>query len=105
MPPELNFRLRGDYLAVEPCEADDIPRPSYILARDVTVKAKVLALGPGCLNAALSGNIFGVTEGDLILYTGFAGGEVPQEEGAPRVVILREADILAIIEADEGAGG
>ena len=80
-------------------------------AREKPQKARVLAVGPGKLNDNGSRAVPQVKVGDVVLFTRWAGQEVPGgtlrdpydqrhktkeiEEG---ILVLFEADILAVIE-------
>lgn len=102
MTTELSFRPLEDYLVVEPREE----LAGGTLCHGVAVRGKVLALGPGCLNGmGRPSNALGIVRGDLILFSNYAGIKVLGEDPRGLLILLREADILAIIESDENAEG
>ncbi len=106
MPTALSFRPLGDRLIVEPSEAEEVTAHGIIIpemAQSRSMRGKVMAVGPGHLNEVGVRVPMDVGEGDYILFAKYAGTEV-HILGA-RVLILRESDILAIIELNENAEG
>jgi len=106
MTTELSFRPLEDYLVVGPCEEGRPGTLCYGLPQKIAVRGKVLALGAACINGMGSPpHPWGVVKGDLILFSDRAGIEVLGEDPRGLLILLREADILAIIESDENAEG
>ena len=67
------------------------------IAGDGTTTATVLAVGPGRKDEEGKPIPMDVKEGDRVLYAKYAGTEVKLEPDK-KVLILRESDILAIVE-------
>tara|TARA_B100002051_G_C16350952_1_gene446339 strand:- start:89 stop:376 length:288 start_codon:yes stop_codon:yes gene_type:complete len=65
-------------------------------AKEKPMRGKVLAIGPG--KVLDNGNVIplGVKEGDEVLFGKYSGTEVKM--GAKEVVVMREDDIMGIVE-------
>ncbi len=88
----------GDRMVVEPAEDEESRLPSGLVIPD-TAKEKpqigeVIAVGPGARNDSGDRMTMDVTVGDRVLYSKFAGTEVP----ATDYIVLSERDILAIVK-------
>ena len=88
----LNLKPLGDRLIVEPIEKDQETFAEGALVLPETAKEKpqqglVIAAGPGKK----------VEEGQRVLYAKYAGTEIKIER--KKMLILKESDILAIVEA------
>jgi chaperonin GroES len=96
-----NFTPLQDCVAViKDVEADIVETTSGVLisqkeSKQSSLKATVVAVGPGRLLE--NGTIIptALTQGDRIIYSGYAGTEV--EIHGETISIMREGDILAII--------
>ena len=62
-------------------------------------EGKVLAAGPGRVDDNGKRVKMEVAEGDRVLYAKYAGTEV-KLEGDKKVLILKESDVLALVERD-----
>ena len=65
-------------------------------AKEKPQEGKVLAVGPGTRNDAGERVQMDVAVNDIVLYAKYAGTEVKLE--GEKVLVLRESDILAIVE-------
>jgi len=65
-------------------------------AKEKPQKGEVLASGPGARNDAGERVEMDVKVGDKVLYAKYAGTEIKLD--GEKVLVLRESDILAIIE-------
>ena len=65
-------------------------------AKEKPQEGKILAVGPGTRNDAGERVLLDVAVGDIVLYAKYAGTEIKLE--GEKVLVLRESDILAIVE-------
>jgi len=88
-----------DRVLVEAVEADEKTAGGIILpdtAREKPQRGVVLATGPGKLLDSGKRGEMSVKVGDEVLYGKYSGTEI--EFGTDKYVVLRENDILAIVE-------
>lgn len=96
----MNLRPLGDRLVVEPIEQEERTASGIILpetAKEKPQEGKVLAAGPGKLNDDGARSPMDVGVDDRVLYAKYAGTEVKID--GKKLLILRESDILAVIES------
>ena len=89
----------GDRVGVEPIEQDEITAGGIMLpdtAKEKPQEGKILAVGPGNRNDAGERVELDVAVGDIVLYAKYAGTEIKLD--GEKVLVLRESDILAIVE-------
>jgi chaperonin GroES len=89
----------GDRLIVEPIEQEEMTAGGIVLpdtAKEKPQKGKVIAAGPGARNDAGERVAMDVAVGDVVLFAKYAGTEIKLD--GKKVLVLRESDILAIIE-------
>ncbi len=97
---ELKLRPLGDRVVVEPIEEEERTAGGIILpetAKERPQQGKVIAVGPGARNEDGERISMDVKLGDRVLFAKYAGTEV-KLGGNHKVLVLRESDILAIIE-------
>jgi len=97
---KINLKPLADRLIVEPIEQEETTASGIILpetAKEKPQEGKVLAVGPGRRDKEGKPIPIDVQEGDRVLYAKYAGTEVKLEP-EKKVLILRESDILAIVE-------
>ena len=90
----------GDRVVVEPVEQEEKTASGIILpetAKEKPQEGIVISVGPGRRDEAGERIPMDVKEGDRVLYAKYAGTEV-KLGGDKKVLILRENDILAIVE-------
>jgi chaperonin GroES len=95
----LSLKPLGDRLVVKPIEQDEVTAGGIMLpdtAKEKPQKGEVLAAGPGARNDAGERVEMDVKVGDTVLYAKYAGTEIKLD--GEKVLVLRESDILAIIE-------
>ena len=88
-----------DRLVLEPVEAEEVTAGGIVLpdsAREKPQRGKVRAVGPGKLLDSGEHGEMSVRIGDEVFYGKYAGTEV--EIDGRELVILRENDVLAIID-------
>jgi chaperonin GroES len=92
----------GDRLVVEPIEQEETTASGILLpetAKEKPQEGKVIAAGPGRLDDSGKRVKMEVSVGDRVLYAKYAGTEI-KLEGDDKVLILKESDILALVERD-----
>jgi len=96
----VKVRPLGDRVVVEPIEQEEKTKSGIILpetAKEKPQEGKVIAVGPGRRDEKGARVPMDVKEGDRVLFAKYAGTEV-KLEGDQKVLILKESDILAIVE-------
>ncbi len=96
---KIKFRPTDDRALIEPCEAEDTSTGGIILphtAREKPQRGIVISAGPGKLLDDGSRGQMDVKVGDEVLYGKYSGTEV--EFGSDKYVVIKEGDILAIVE-------
>ena len=90
----------GDRVVVEREEARGTTAGGIVLpdtAKDKPQKGKVVAVGDGRLTKDGTRRPLQVNVGDQVLFTSYAGDEF-KLNGNQKVLLMREDDILAVIE-------
>ena len=88
-----------DRVVIEQMEAESKTAGGIVLpdtAKEKPQRGKVVATGPGKMLDSGERSAMGVKKGDIVLYAKYSGTEV--EVDGKDLVVLREADILAIVE-------
>ena len=97
---KLNLRPLADRLVVEPLEQEERTAGGLYIpetAKEKPQQGKVLAVGPGAYKENSAERIpVDVKKGDKVLFAKYAGSDI-KVNGA-ELKILRESDILAVIE-------
>ena len=95
----MNLKPLADRLVVEPNEQEEVTAGGIILpetAKEKPQQGKVIAAGPGRTDDKGKRVDMEVKLGDQVLYAKYSGTEIKLE--GKKVLILRESDILAVIE-------
>ena len=95
----LKLKPLADRLVVEPTEQEEMTVTGIYVpetAKEKPQKGKVIAVGPGRKDDDGKRIPMDVAEGDRVLYAKYGGTEVKLED--KKVLILKESDILAILE-------
>jgi chaperonin GroES len=90
----------GDRVVVEREEAQEKTAGGIVLpdtAKDKPQRGKVIAVGDGRITKDGKRRPLQVKAGDTVLFTSYAGDEF-KINGEKKVLLMREDDILAIIE-------
>ena len=90
----------GDRLVIEPIEAEETTASGILLpetAKEKPQEGKVIAAGPGKLDDSGKRVEMEVKVGDIVLYAKYAGTEI-KLDGNDKVLILKESDVLALVE-------
>jgi chaperonin GroES len=96
---KLKVRPLGDRLIVKPMEAEEKTKGGIILpdsAKEKPQEGKIVAVGKGKLDENGKPMPMEVKEGDKVLYGKYGGTEITINE--TEYIILREEDVLAIVE-------
>ena len=97
---KVNLKPLGDRLIVEPLEREEVRASGIVLpetAKEKPQEGQVLAAGPGGRDEEGKRIPMDVQEGDRVLFAKYAGTEVKLEADR-KVLVLKESDILAIVE-------
>ncbi len=95
----MKIKPLGDRLLVKPLEEEEVTASGIVLpetAKEKPQKGEVLAIGPGSRDDEGKHLAMEVSVKDTVLFAKYAGTEIKVE--ADKLLILRESDILAIIE-------
>ena len=95
----LKLKPLADRLVVEPTEQEEMTVTGIYVpetAKEKPQKGKVIAVGPGRKDDDGKRIPMDVAMGDHVLYAKYGGTEVKLED--KKVLILKESDILAILE-------
>ena len=95
----MNLKPLADRLVVEPVEQEEVTAGGIILpeaAKEKPQQGKVIAAGPGRTDEDGKRVAMEVKVGDRVLYAKYSGTEIKLD--SKKVLILRESDILAIVE-------
>ena len=95
----MNIKPLADRIVVEPIEQEEVTAGGIILpetAKEKPQQGKVVAAGPGRTDEKGKRVDMEVKVGDKVLYAKYSGTEIKLD--GKKVLILRESDILAIVE-------
>ena len=95
----MNLKPLGGRVVVEPIEAEDVTTGGIFLpetAKEKPQKGVVLSVGPGDRNEDGERITMDVKVGDTVLYAKYGGTEIKID--GKKLLILRESDLLAIVE-------
>jgi chaperonin GroES len=95
------FKIKplADRLVVKPLEQEEVTAGGIVLpetAKEKPQKGEVLAVGPGGRDDEGKHIAMEVSVKDTVLFAKYSGTEIKMD--GEKVLILRESDILAIIE-------
>src|SRR5688572_14253361 len=95
----LNLRPLGDRVVIEPSEGEEVTPGGLFLpetAKEKPQQGTILAVGAGRRDDAGKLIPMDVKNGEKVLYAKYAGTEI--KVNGKKVLILKESDILAIVE-------
>jgi len=95
----LKLKPLGDRVIVKQTEAEEKTKSGLYLpdaAKEKPTKGKIIAAGPGRLDDNGKRMDLGVKVGETVYYGKYSGTEVEVE--GEKLVILRESDILGVLE-------
>ncbi len=96
---KIRFRPLDDRVLVQPCEAEETTSGGIILpdtAQEKPQRGQIVSTGPGKLLDDGKRGDMNVEVGDEVIYGKYSGTEI--EFGPDKYVVLRESDILAVVE-------
>ena len=99
MASKLKLKPLGGRVIVEPIEQEEMTAGGIILpetAKEKPQEGKILAAGPGDREEDGERIPMEVKIGDRVLYAKYSGTEVKMD--GKKLLILRETDILAVVE-------
>ena len=99
MASKLKLKPLGGRVIVEPIEQEEMTAGGIILpetAKEKPQEGKILAAGPGDRKEDGERVPMEVQIGDKVLYAKYSGTEVKMD--GEKLLIVRESDILAVIE-------
>ena len=99
MAGKLKLKPLGGRVIVEPIEQEEKTAGGIILpetAKEKPQEGKILAAGPGERDENGARIAMEVNVGDKVLYAKYSGTEVKMD--GKKLLILRESDILAVVE-------
>jgi chaperonin GroES len=94
----LNLRPLGDRVVVKPLAREEVTSSGIVLpdtAKEKPQQGEVLAVGPGRVLDSGDRVVVDVQQGEKVLFAKYSGTEIKLEQ--EEYLILREADILAVI--------
>ncbi len=95
----LNLRPLGDRVIVEPIEQEEVTASGLYIpetAKEKPQQGNVLAAGPGRTDDDGERIAMDVKAGDKVLFAKYAGTEIKMD--GRKLLIMKEADILAVME-------
>ncbi len=97
------LRPVGDRVVVRPLQREEVTRSGIVIpdtAKEKPQEGTVIAVGSGKVNDKGDRVAPEVKEGDRVLFAKYGGTEFTLE--GDELLVLRESDILAVIEGSEG---
>src|SRR5512137_2806097 len=98
----ISLKPLGDRVVVEPIEQDETTAGGIILpetAKEKPQRGTIVATGPGARDEQGKRIALDVKEGDVVLFAKYAGTEFKVD--GKKMLILKESDLLAIVETEE----
>ncbi len=95
----INLKPLGSRVVIEPLEQEEVTAGGIVLpetAKEKPQKGVVLSVGPGDRDEDGKRIPMDVKVGDTVLFAKYAGTEIKVE--GKKLLILRESDLLAIVE-------
>lgn len=95
----MKLKPLGARVVVEPVEQEDVTAGGIVLpetAKEKPQKGKVLSTGPGDRDDSGKRIPMDVQVGDTVLFQKYGGTEIKVD--GKKLLILRESDLLAIVE-------
>lgn len=101
----ISLKPLADRVLVEPIEDEEITPGGIVLpetAKEKPQRGKILAVGPGGRDEDGKLITMEVSVGDIVLFAKYSGSEVPIKIGGKKLLILRQSDLLAILNEPGG---
>ena len=97
----MKIRPLGDRIVVRRHESEEKTAGGIFLpdsAKNKPQKGKVISVGPGHLAKDGKRKALQVKEGDTVLFTAWAGDEFKDNRSRDSILLMREDDVLAIVD-------
>jgi chaperonin GroES len=97
----MKIRPLGDRIVVRRQESEEKTAGGIFLpdsAKNKPQRGKILAVGPGNLAKDGKRRPLQVKEGDTVIFTSWAGDEFKENRTRDSILLMREEDILAIVD-------
>jgi chaperonin GroES len=97
----MKIRPLGDRIVIRRFQEEEKTTGGILLpdsAKKKPQKGKVLAVGPGKLVKDGTRRPLQVKEGDVVLFTSWAGDEFREGMKPEQVLLMREEDVLAVLD-------
>jgi chaperonin GroES len=97
----MNLKPLGDRIVVQRVEAQEKTKGGILLpdaAKQKPQRGKVMAVGPGQLSKDGKRRPLEVKVGDTILFTNWAGDEFKESRAKNEILLMREEDVLAVLD-------
>ena len=97
----LNQRPLGDRVVVKPLANEEVTKSGIVLpdtAKEKPQQGEVVSVGPGRILDSGDRSVPDVKAGDRVLFAKYSGTEFKLDQD--ELLILREADILAIVQSN-----
>jgi chaperonin GroES len=98
----LNLKPLGSRVVIEPIEQEEVTAGGIVLpetAKEKPQQGLILSVGPGDRDEDGKRVPMDVAVGDKVLFAKYSGTEVPIKIDGKKLLILRESDILAIVQS------
>lgn len=95
----ITFKPLGDRTVIEPLEQEETTPSGLVIpdtAKEKPQRGKILAVGAGARDEDGKRIPMDVKVGDIVLFAKYAGSEIKVD--GKKLLIIKESDILAIIE-------
>ncbi len=95
----LKLKPLADRLIVKPMEEEETTPSGIVLpetAKEKPQRGEVLAVGPGARGDDGNRQPMDISVGDTVLFAKYGGTEIKMD--GDKLLILRESDVLAIVE-------
>lgn len=95
----MKLKPLGDRVVIEPAKSEEVTASGLVLpetAKEKPQQGTILAIGAGRTDGKGNRVAMDVKVGDTVLYAKYAGTEVKID--GEKLLILKESDILAIVE-------
>ena len=96
----MKLKPLGDRVLVKRLEQEEVTKGGIIIpdsAKEKPMKGEIIAAGPGKIGDDGKHQKMHVSKGDLVLFNKYAGTEIKVDD--EDFLVMREDDILAVIEA------
>jgi chaperonin GroES len=98
----INLKPLGDRVVVEPIEQEEMTASGLVLpetAKEKPQKGTIVAAGPGARDEDGKRTGLDVSVGETVLFAKYAGTEFKVD--GKKLLILKESDLLAIVETED----